>query len=557
MKWVGVFCAALLSSGAQACTTLIAGKKATTDGSVLATHSDDGEGGADARFVRIPARTNIPAGTKRPVYWDTEDYPRHVGKDRGAEAYYPQPGQNDSVPIGYIDEVSSTYAYFEATYAIINEKSVAIGESTCSGVFGTNAVGHGGKALFSVDSLTRVALERAATSREAVQLMGDLAVQHGFYGAGSFEGSAESLMVIDPSEGFIFHILPDDTGTSAVWAAQRVPDDQVGVVANMFTIRHVDLNDTHNFLGSSNMHSIAQKHGWWDPSKGLLDFTAVYSDGEYAHKFYSGRRMWGAYHIWAPSAALPTNYTDLRYQPGLYPTFLKPDKLTDVKQLRDIHRSFYEGTPFDTHLGVAAGPFGDPNRFSVGETKVSGAWERTIGLYRTSQTHVVQARSWLPEEIGGVVWYASHAAPTSVFTPFFCGITDMAPSYSNMNPAVLDKTTAYWAHRYVANIVRINYRNMIQDVNAMQVALETASEKLVDDLSKNSTTMEEATTAFLKNAQNVVEECWTLPDTLLVKYADNWLQEASPLGYPDTWLKASGYEQGPPPPPKEPNVAVA
>ena len=80
----------------------------------------------------------------------------------------------------------------------------------------------------------------------------------------------------------------------------------------MFTIRGVNLTDTHNFLGSDNMHTIAQAKGWWDPSKGLLDFTAVYSDGEYAHKYYSGRRMWGAYHIWAPSKELPTNYTDLR-----------------------------------------------------------------------------------------------------------------------------------------------------------------------------------------------------------------------------------------------------
>ena len=112
-------------------------------------------------------------------------------------------------------------------YAIMNEKSVAIGETTCSGVFGTNAAGHGGKALMSIDTLSRIALERSDTSRQAVQLMGDLAVEYGFYGAGSFEGSAESLMVIDPNEGFVFHVLPDDTGTSAIWAAQRVPDDSV------------------------------------------------------------------------------------------------------------------------------------------------------------------------------------------------------------------------------------------------------------------------------------------------------------------------------------------
>ena len=402
----------------------------------------------DARVVRIPARSNIPSGTKRPIYWDTEDYPRHVGKDRGAPEYYPKPGQNLSVPIGYIDEVESTYSYFEATYGIMNEKSVAICESACSAVFRTKAAGHGGKALMSVDSLSRIALERTNSSRTAIQLMGDLAVQHGFYSTYSFEGSAETLVVIDPEEGFVFHILPDDTGTSAIWVAQRIPDDRVGVVANMFTIREVDLNDTVNFLGSDNMHSIARKRGWWDPSEGLLDFTKVYSDGEYAHKFYSGRRMWGAYRIWAPSVSLPTNYTDIRYESDVYPTFMKPDKPTDVQQMAAMHRSFYEGTEFDTSKGVAAGAFGDPDRFSVTST-IRGNWERTVALFRTSQSHIVQARNWLPPSIGGVMWYAPHAAATSVFTPFFAGALELAPSYSNMDPGVLNRSAAYWAYKYV------------------------------------------------------------------------------------------------------------
>lgn len=121
-------------------------------------------------------------------------------------------------------------------------------------------------------------MERASSAREAVALMGAMAEKYGFYGAGSFEGSAESLMVSDPTQAWVFHILPDPTGTSAIWVAQRVPPGHVTVVPNIFIIRDVDLTDTANFLGSSNMFTIAEKKGWWTPGS-PLDFTAIYSDG--------------------------------------------------------------------------------------------------------------------------------------------------------------------------------------------------------------------------------------------------------------------------------------
>ena len=386
--------AALCATSASACTTIIVGKDASADGSVMCTHSDDGESNSDARIVRVPGVPHIAPGAKRDVFWDTEGYPRHVGDKRGVEEYFVanNPGQDPSVVIGTIPEANATFTYFEANYGIMNENSVGFGESTCSAVFGTNSVAHGGKALLSIDSLSRIAMERATSSKHAVRIMGALAEQYGFYGAGSFEGSAESLMVIDPTEGWIFQILPDNTGASAVWAAARVPDDKVGIVANMFTIRGLNLTDSANFMASASAHTIAVAQGWWKPSDGLMDFTAVYSDGEYAHKFYSGRRMWGGYRILAPSVVLPDNYTDLRFD-TIYPTFIKPDKKLTVADLLEVHRTFYQGTKYDMTQGVAAGPFGNPDRFKTqGITKVGGAWERSIGLFRTTQAHVLQAR---------------------------------------------------------------------------------------------------------------------------------------------------------------------
>jgi dipeptidase len=209
----------LLLPGTQGCTTLLLGKKATADGSVIATHSNDGEGTTDPRLVRIPA-ADWPAGATRPVWPNPESYPRYVGKARLAEAYYPEayhPPQPESAVLGEIPQVNHTYAYWEETYGALNEKQLGIGESTCSAVYSATSVEVGGGALFSVDELSKIAMERTASAREAVQLMGDLAVAHGFHGqSGALEGGGESLMVVDPNEGFVFHVLADKTGTSAM-----------------------------------------------------------------------------------------------------------------------------------------------------------------------------------------------------------------------------------------------------------------------------------------------------------------------------------------------------
>jgi dipeptidase len=133
--------------------------------------------------------------------------------------------------MGYIPQVNHTYAYFEDTYGSLNEMQVGIAESTCSGVYASRSIADGGKSLLSIDQLSQIAMERAKTAREAVIIMGQLGEKYGFYGeSASFEGGSESLIVTDPQEAWVFHILADPTGTSAIWGAARVPDDSVAVV---------------------------------------------------------------------------------------------------------------------------------------------------------------------------------------------------------------------------------------------------------------------------------------------------------------------------------------
>lgn len=369
----------LFSKVVDACTTFVVGKKATKDGSVMATHSNDGGGTTDPRLVYVPP-ADYPEGSLRPVHFSPENYPRYVGYDRNVTQYFPENCQagashcNAFTPIGYIEQVPHTYGYYEATYAVMNEHQVGIAESTCSGIFAALPAGYGGKALFSIDQLSQIALERSTTAREAVSLIGGLAEKYGFYGeSASFEGGSESLIITDPNEAWVFHILADPTGTSAIWVAARVPDNSVAVVANMFSIREVDLNDSANFLGRQDMWELAKEYGLYVDGQ-PKDFTKTFSDGEYAHKYYSGRRMWGVFRLLAPSQNLPADYVNLK-EDAPYPFAVPVDFLVTPQDVISVMRDWYNGTEYSTGAGIASGPFNTPDRYTGGyDYTGTGSW---------------------------------------------------------------------------------------------------------------------------------------------------------------------------------------
>lgn len=608
----------LLPAGDEACTVFLVGRDATTDGSTQVSHSNDGEFDTDPRLVKVPARATTASAyelyeydddgvPRRPVYFSPESYPRYVGTERGVPEYYPKDESDESSsafqPIGYIPQVRHTFAYLEQTYGAVNEYQVAIGESTCSGVFGAVPRGApGGTALFSIDALTQIAMERATTARQAIEIIGNLAVEYGFYGAGQFEGTAESLAVSDPDEGWIFHILPDPTGKSAIWAAQRIPSNAFAVLANMFVLRELNPDDTDNFLMSTTVHEVALEYGWWNPARdGLLDFTKIYSDGEYAHKYYSGRRVWGAYHLACPSQNFPADYVDLQSDP-VYPLYCIPDAPISNLDLMRYHRYTYQGTPFDLSAtgNLAAGPFGSPDRWKAGpgEAAVAGNWERPIGLYRTSDTYIVQSNRKL--SLGAVLWFGPASALATVFTPFLVSLPDIPASFRSGHQQVFSRSSAFWAACVAHNVANLKWNHAIQDVRQRQDELERASDgmvwvvgtydailmprrdwrltnvnvKLNHDLSlvvtfllvmllvyveqifertHNRTQVHEA---YLDNIDNIVASLWSLSDEILFKYASGFVNEphnmSQMVGYPAWWLDAVGYVDGPPPPPTKP-----
>lgn len=400
----------LLSSSASACTTIVASRAATSDGSVMVSHSNDGDGATVGNLRTVPSAA-----------WSLPQE-RHVSG-------------------GSVPQVPHTFSYFTKVggYASINEHQVALAESTCVAVFSGN---RSAGAVLNIVDLSELGLERANSSRAAVLAMGRLAEVHGYYDAG------ESLLVADPHEAFIFHVLPDPSGTSAVWVAQRVPDRHVGVVANSFSVREVSVHEPHAFLYSTNLFAAASATGRW--LAGPLDFTRVFAGPEPGHKYVSGRRMWRAYSLLAPVAAarLPETYPDyVGSRP--YPATV-PASNVSAAAIRRVMRDYYEGTPYDMGAGMAAGAFGSPARWSVPAGTV-GAWERPIAIERTILSYVAVCQSNVSRPVGGLIWLAMHAAHTSVYVPFFVGLTMAAaqpvrlpPGYTTNQLRSVDRGVGAW-----------------------------------------------------------------------------------------------------------------
>jgi len=532
--------AAIVSFG-WACTTIIVTKGASVDGSVMTSHSCDC-GECDFRYVYIPA-ADFEAGSKRPVYPFHEPYPRYVGKDMGPT--YDDPNFAPYEPLGYIDQVEHTFAYYEAAYGVINEHQVAIGECTCSAKVYAQPVA--GECIFDIAALSKVALERCTTARDAVQLMGDLAVEYGYYGWG------ETLTVTDPNEAWVFEVCASPDKKSALWAAKKVPDGEVFVEANIFRIRELD-PENPDIMFSPNLIEVATEAGWYDPSTGPIDWMATVSTGEYSQPYYSLRRIWRVLDRVAPSKEFSPWVED-----GFttdYPFSVVPDEKLSVADVISLFRDFYEGTEFDLTEGLAAGPFGNPNRYSGSSKLIKGSWERAISIFRCDYVFVTQVRNWLPDPIGGVVWFGAAAPHESILVPLYCGINDVPYAFDHGNLHEFDADVAGWAMNFMGNWAELKFSYMYPEIQALQQeiegklfavqpAIEAAAAQLYE---VDPELCKEFLTDYVANVTNrVMEDVWDFNRYLITKYRDGYINVpnvGSSAGYPDWWLDAVGYDEG-------------
>ncbi len=558
--FICVLAAVVFNPGtAGACTTILVTKGATTDGSMIVAHSDDDELG-DQRIIYVPAMDHKP-GSKRPIYPFGSNYPRLVSKSRGPG--YDIHGYPETKPLGYIDQVPHTYAYIDGNYGIMNEHQLLIGE--CTDAAWKNLPPAKGR--IDIAELSRIALERCKKARRAIKLMGKLAVELGYYGWG------ETLLVADTEEGWIFEICAVPGGNSALWVAKKVPDGTIFVAANQFRIRDVDPGDSENMIYSPNLFTKTKDLGWQKRSaNGKLDWLRTVSPGEYFHPYYSLRRVWRAF---CRITKKEKELSDCEFPAWVkdaytraYPFSVKPYKKYTPRDVMALYRDYYEKTPFDMTKDLAAGPFGDPNRYVSpddptqnvpGDNKKGwGAWERPISMYYMGYSYVCQARQWMPDIVGGIAWIGLDVAYTTCYMPFYPGAGTLPWSFQTGSTGKFDRKVAWWAFNFVTNWAGLKFSYMTKDICYKQEEIENQEfdmqpviEKTALGLyKKNSGLACKYLTCYTDgNAANIVDQWWQLAEKLIVKYDDGYIHvppaPAQEVAYPKWWRKKVGYEKGP------------
>jgi dipeptidase len=500
----------------QPCTSIMVGRKASVDGSVMTSHTcDSHRTGSD--IVIVP-RMRHARGAELELTKRFDD-------DGGPMPRYGR------TPTGRIPQVPETFGYLAPAYAAMNERQLAIGEST----FGGRPELLSTKGLIDCETLTRLMLERAATAREAIRVAGQLLKEHGWCDEG------EALTIADTKEVWLLEIVgPGRDEVGAVWAAQRVPDDHVSVVANAARIGEIDPTSPDRFMASDNVRQVAEKRGYWDPKSGrpFRFYEAYNPDGR--TEMAATRREWRALSLLAPSLALQPNA-------NVFPFSVKPERPVTAARIMELFRDTCEGTEFDmvkdltvvdetgkTVKSPMANPFMpyDMNKM----LRINGGWgwrgERPMARWYCMYATVTQSRANLPDAVGGILWFGYGNPAMTVYVPLYAGIEDLPESYQTDGRTTgFSRRAAWWAFNRVAKISAHRWGDMRRDVSAVRDPMQekflaaqgdvaaTAAKLFAQDPAKARAYL---TRQSQQACTEAVDAYWNLGDALWNKYDERW-----------------------------------
>ena len=475
-----------------ACTNFLVGKAASLDGSTLISYN------ADSYFLfgalyHYPAAT-YPAGTMLDIHdWDSGKF------------------------LGKIKQVEKTYSVI----GNMNEHQLSIGETT----FGGREELVDTTALIDYGSLIYITLQRAKTAREAIKVMTDLVAEYGYYSEG------ESFSIADPNEVWILEMVGKGAhNKGAVWVAERIPDDCISAHANQARITTFPYDDKNVCMYSEDVIAFAREKGYFKGKNKDFSFSDTYAPLDYVALRACEARVWAFFRKFDPTIDKYISYIKGETLERM-PLWIKPSIKLSAQKLKECMRDQYEGTEFDMTKGIAAGPFGSKLRCSPLTFKVDSVeyvHERPTATQQTGFTFVAQMRSWMPDYIGGVLWFGVDDAATSLYVPIYCGMDKVPECYRQDNGSLLEysPTSAFWIYNSVANYAYGKYSYMYADIKKVQSKWEGDFNSLVPAIDKVAVGMSEAdarvflTDFSVAQAENSTAAWKKLGEYLLVKYMD-------------------------------------
>jgi dipeptidase len=523
----------------KGCTNFLITAGASVDGSTMITYAADAHTLYGELYYQ-PAM-DYPEGAMRDIYeWDTGKY------------------------LGQIPQPRHTYS----VVGNMNEHQLAIGETTFGG---RSELSSQEGAIMDYGSLIYVTLQRAKTAREAIDVMTNLVEEYGYYSSG------ESFSIADPKEVWLLELIGKGEGEKgAVWVALRVPDGYISGHANQARITTFPKNDPENCVYSEDVISFARAKGWYEGSDDDFSFSDVYAPVDFGGARFCEARVWAGFNKVAEGMDKYTEYAKgivkhagpNNFASNRMPLWIKADRKLSVQDVMGMMRDHFEGTELDMTKDVGAGPSGLPYRWR-GLTwevdSVNYCNERAISTQQTGFSFVSQSRDWLPDPIGGILWFGVDDTYSTCYAPMYCGITETPECFAVGNGDMLtySETSAFWTFNFVTNFAYLRYDYMIEDVQKVQQALEDKFVKFVPAVDKAATALyneegEEAARNFITeysvNEANGMTAQWKeLGQYLLVKYIDGNIKKekegefertefglpASPFqpGYSDEWYR--------------------
>ena len=512
---ISIICLSTVSR-TYSCTNIIVSKGASKDGSTMITYTADSHVLYGELYFRPTA--SYADGTLLDIYeWDSGEY------------------------LGKIKQVKQTYS----VVGNMNEHQLAMGETTYGGrpeLVDTTAI-------MDYGSLIYITLQRAKTAREAIKIMGELVAEYGYYSSG------ESFSIADPNEVWIMEMIGKGVGNKgAVWVAMLIPDGYISGHANHARITTFPLNDPTNCIYAPDVISFARSKGFFKGKDNEFSFSDSYAPLDFEGARFCEARVWAFFNRVNNDMGKYLDYAKGHNLKNRMPLWVKPDNKLSLHDVMELMRDYYQGTELDMSKDIGAGPYKCPYRWRPLTWKVDSTEyfnERAISTQQTGFSFVAQCRSWLPDHIGGILWFGVDDSYHTVYSPMYSAITKVPECYAVGNGSMMEfsETSGFWVFNQVANFSYTRFSDISPEIRSKQAELENKYILLTSSVdiaaSELSKTSKEAAVQYLTDysvnqGNNTVNEWKSLYKYLFTKYMDGNIK-TKVLGKQNPKVKQPGY----------------